>query len=119
MRHIFRYRSGFTLVELMVVVIILAVLLGIAIPVYFVLKERALESSTEAEMKNMVHAIELYKNDNGQYPPEDSFPADIAHYYQQLPSRDSWVRLMFMNLLQSPISLKAAARIKSLEPETT
>ena len=96
----------------MVVVIILAVLLGIAIPVYFVLKERALESSTEAEMKNMVHAIELYKKDNGQYPPEDSFPADIAHYYQQLPSRDSWGSPYVYELTAESYQLKSSGKDK-------
>ena len=40
-RHLNKKEKGFTLVELMVVIIILAVLTGIAIPSYLALRNRA------------------------------------------------------------------------------
>ena len=61
-RHLYKKEKGFTLVELMIVIIILAVLTGIAVPSYLALRNRARESATEAEMKNIATALELYKS---------------------------------------------------------
>ena len=68
--RIYRKDKGFTLVELMVVIIILAVLTGIAIPSYLALRNRARIQATRSEMQNIGTALELYSADN-----EDVFPA--------------------------------------------
>jgi len=68
--RIYRKQKGFTLVELMVVIIILAVLTGIAIPSYLALRNRARESAAKAEMVNIATAIELFFSDYSQYPPD-------------------------------------------------
>ncbi|HYQ96080.1 MAG TPA: prepilin-type N-terminal cleavage/methylation domain-containing protein [Candidatus Eisenbacteria bacterium] len=66
---------GFNLIELMVVVAVLGVLFGIAIPNYYAMKARAFEAVTEANMYDFQIAVIHFSVDNrGLYPT----PADEA-----------------------------------------
>ena len=67
-RHLHKKEKGFTLVELMVVIIILAVLTGIAIPSYLALRNRARNQATRSEMQNIGTAISIYEADIGSNP---------------------------------------------------
>ena len=92
-RKIFRSEKGFTLVELMIVIIILAVLTGIAVPSYMALRNRARESATESEMKNIATALELHQADLEDYPTTAEYtanPSAIAAYMDPIPAADSW-----------------------------
>jgi general secretion pathway protein G len=92
-RKIFRSEKGFTLVELMIVIIILAVLTGIAVPSYMALRNRARESATESEMKNIATALELFQADNEKYPLDTNYPAGLTAapgYMDTVPANDSW-----------------------------
>ena len=64
-----RARGGFTLVELLVVIIIIAILAAIAVPVVM----RAVATANNARIKteiDMLHmAIMQYKNEYGSFPP--------------------------------------------------
>ena len=88
-KHLYKKEKGFTLVELMVVVIIIAVLTGIAIPSYFALRNRARSAAAQSEMKNIGTAIELYAIDNG-----NALPAALANiegtYIAEVPDADPW-----------------------------
>jgi prepilin-type N-terminal cleavage/methylation domain-containing protein len=59
---------GFTLVELMVVVAIIAVIAGIIIPNYVHARRQAVVSNTQANMKQVATALELYFADHQDYP---------------------------------------------------
>jgi general secretion pathway protein G len=85
--RLYKKQKGFTLVELMVVIIILAVLTGIAIPSYLALRNRAREQATRSEMQNMATALEIYNADNVGYP--DAL-ADLAPYMVNVPVNDAW-----------------------------
>ncbi|MGM0366333.1 MAG: type II secretion system protein GspG [Actinomycetota bacterium] len=86
-----KQNRGFTLVELMVVVLIVAVLIGISVPAYLIFRERAREASTKSEMKSIVIAIEMYRNDYSVYPSQENFPHDINNYFgAQAPEADFW-----------------------------
>lgn len=113
MMYIRKYMEGFSLVELMVAVVILAIILSVSIPIYFVFRDRARESSTENEMKSMVNAIELFKNDHGQYPPPAGFPDNIAPYYQEnIPSTDFWESPYSYVLASDSYQLKSRGKDK-------
>ena len=66
--------KGFSLIELLVVILVLAVLTGIAIPVYGLITTRAKESATESEMMNIAKALEIHNSDNQAYPLPDQYP---------------------------------------------
>ena len=91
-KRIHRQDKGFTLVELMVVIIILAVLTGIAIPSYLALRNRARESATRSEMANIGTALELYMADNDVYPAGAWAAASalLVNYMAVVPTQDAW-----------------------------
>lgn len=97
MRRLYEYlhrdQRGFTLVELLIVVIILAVLSGIAVPSYMALRNRARKSATENEMRNIATALELYQADNESYPASsdiDALATDLVDYMANMPTADAW-----------------------------
>lgn len=61
-------RKAFTLVELLIVVVIIAVLAAIAIPKFSDSITRSREASLRAELKLVRQAIEVFKSDTGVYP---------------------------------------------------
>ncbi|MDA1016328.1 MAG: prepilin-type N-terminal cleavage/methylation domain-containing protein [Planctomycetota bacterium] len=64
-------RSGFTLVELVVVVLIIGILAAAAAPKMFDTANEAKDSSAEQSLSVIRDAIELYKAENGSYPGTD------------------------------------------------
>ena len=65
-----RIKEGFTLVEILVVVVIIGILAAIAIPTYFKLTENTYAKEGEIQIKNMVKSAGQYKLDNGELPPD-------------------------------------------------
>lgn len=62
--------KGFTLVELMVVVVIIGILVGIIIPIYNHVQDKAAISAHEANLRTIDEAIALYKSQFGYSPLE-------------------------------------------------
>ena len=60
----FRKDEGFTLVELMVVVLIIGILVAIAIPVFNVARARAQERACHANMRTLEGAAQTYVADD-------------------------------------------------------
>lgn len=59
--------EGFTLIELMVVVMIIAVLIAIAIPSFLGFRRSAQDRSAQSEVRNVLLAEKAYWLDNGDY----------------------------------------------------
>jgi len=64
--------SGFTLIELMVVVLIIAVLVAIAIPSFLGFRSRAQDRAAQAELRNVLLAEKAYWTDEGSYTATDA-----------------------------------------------
>jgi general secretion pathway protein G len=84
--------KGFSLVELLIVILILAVLTGIAIPAYSLIIARAKETATESEMSNIAKALEIYNSDMLAYPISEEYPDALTDndYMDTVPDIDAW-----------------------------
>jgi general secretion pathway protein G len=60
--------SGFTLIEMMIVMVMIATLIAIAMPRYFQGLERAKETALKQNLKELREAIDHYHADKGDYP---------------------------------------------------
>jgi type IV pilus assembly protein PilA len=59
--------EGFTLIELMVVVLIIAILLAIAIPTFLGARERAQDRAAQSDLRNTLTAEKVHYTDNQVY----------------------------------------------------
>ena len=76
-------RSAFTLIELLVVIAIIAILAGIALPVFSKVQERARATNCAANLKNIGLGLQAYLNDHD----DQLFPKEGK-------DDTSWPRLM-------------------------
>ena len=87
---------GFTLLELLFVMLIVALLAGVAGPVLFCSISRARESTLKEDLYVLRKAIDNYYADNGKYPGELAELVD-KRYMRGIPAdpvterRDTWV----------------------------
>lgn len=61
--------KGFTLIELMVVIVIIAILAAVALPNFMGATERARESAVRSAVKTIQTSIEMFATDNQGYYP--------------------------------------------------
>ena len=64
-------QKGFTLIEIMVVVIILAMLAGLVLPRIIGQEEKARVETAKIQIRSLESALDGYKLDNGFYPTTD------------------------------------------------
>ncbi|MCX6344897.1 MAG: prepilin-type N-terminal cleavage/methylation domain-containing protein [Armatimonadetes bacterium] len=63
-----RRNGGFTLVELLVVIVVLAILAAIVLPKFMDSGARSREAALKSNLKLIRNAITIYKTDTGLYP---------------------------------------------------
>lgn len=61
------YKFGFTIVELLIVIVIIAVLATLSIGVYSGIQQRARDSQRKNDVAQIVKALHLYNIDKGNY----------------------------------------------------
>jgi general secretion pathway protein G len=91
----FKKEKGFTLVELLIIVVVVAVLMGLSIQTFSLLKDRARETATETEMGNITKALQIYVTVLSIYPAEGDFPEalEVAGIMENVPESDIWENL--------------------------
>jgi general secretion pathway protein G len=62
------WKKGFTLVELLIVIIIIAVLAAIAIPKFANSSTRSKDSALRSNLKLVRNAVDLFRADTGAFP---------------------------------------------------
>src|SRR5438093_12122659 len=67
-----REEQGFTLIELMVVVLIIAILIAIAIPTFLGARKRAQDRAAQSNLRNALTAEKTY------YTDKQVYSADVA-----------------------------------------
>ena len=63
-----RSNKGFTLIELLIVVAIIGILAAIAIPQFMAYRQKAYNSASTSDLRNMKTGMESFMADNQQYP---------------------------------------------------
>ncbi|HSB96478.1 MAG TPA: type II secretion system major pseudopilin GspG [Spongiibacteraceae bacterium] len=64
-------QSGFTLIEIMVVVVIIGVLIGLVAPNILGRVDKARVTAAKADISTLDQALEMYRLDNHSYPSTD------------------------------------------------
>jgi type II secretion system protein G len=96
-------QRGFTIVELLIVIVVIAILATISIVAYSGIQQRARDTIRLSDIKTLSKAIELFYADNGNYPMSNgwctqpsgaayaaAFQAEIAPYLARFPRDPSY-----------------------------
>lgn len=60
--------TGFTIVELLIVIVVIAILAAITVVAYTGVQSRAVESGVQSDVRNAVNKVQAYRAINGFYP---------------------------------------------------
>ena len=94
-RELTARESGFTLLELLVVMTIIGILAAVAIPALRDSPQRAREAALKEDLFTLRSTIDQYHGDKGYYPPDLATLVSDG-YLRQIPvdpmtkSRDTW-----------------------------
>ncbi|ACA16485.1 general secretion pathway protein G [Methylobacterium sp. 4-46] len=80
-------RAGFTLVELLVVLVILGLVMGLAGPRVLGYLSSSRERTAKLQIESFASALDLFFLDNGRYP---STSEGLQALVQRPPSAESW-----------------------------
>ncbi len=100
-------RSGFTLVEILTVIVIIGILAGIAIPAVTSALRTAREAAIRLEIDVLGQALDAYQLKYGEYPPDFSDWTQVErHFRKAFPSiDDNELRILAqLTYLQNPAS---------------
>jgi general secretion pathway protein G len=97
-------QAGFTLIELMVVIVIIGVLAALIVPNVLNRADDARVTAARTDVNNLMQALKLYKLDNHRYPAAEQglqalmakpttgpAPVNWRQYVEKLPN-DPWGR---------------------------
>lgn len=82
--------KGFTLIEIMVVVVILGVLGALIVPNIIGRPDEARVTAARSDIQQIGNALELYRLDNGQYPSSDQGLDALVEEPAGYPEARNW-----------------------------
>lgn len=82
-------RSGFTLVEMLVVILVIAVLAGMILFSVRKIGDKNAKADTVQKIEKLRAAVEEFYAEYGQYPPVPSYDGVDQPIYYELPSHDT------------------------------
>ncbi len=85
-----RRLTGFTLIEVMIVVVILGILAAIVVPKILDRPDQAKVTAAKADIAILMQALKLYRLDNGFYPATDQGLSALVKLPTSTPQPANW-----------------------------
>jgi len=86
-----RFRKGFTLIEIMLVVIIIGILVALVLPNFKGRSDQARVTAAKTDIEaNLSTALDLYELDNGRYPNTQQGMAALLETPTASPVPSNW-----------------------------
>jgi type IV pilus assembly protein PilA len=82
-----KQQKGFTIIELLVVIVVIGILLALLLPNLFSAQARARDTQRKNHLKTIKQELESYYNDKNHYPGATTYVADMTpEYIAALPA---------------------------------
>jgi general secretion pathway protein G len=101
-----RPRGGFTLIEILVVVVIIAILMALILPAIFSVQRRARNASVRGEISNLESAVATFKTQFGSEPPSS------ITIYETPTAAGGWA-----SASPSAVAVDSRAKIRQIWPQ--
>ena len=85
-----KYQTGFTLIEIMVVVVILGILAAVVVPRIMDNPDKARVTKAQQDIRAMESALDLYRLDNFNYPTTDQGLEALVSKPGSSPEPPNW-----------------------------
>ena len=83
-------KSGFTVVELLIVIVVIAILAAITVVAYNGIQNRASESAVQSDITQLAKQIKMYEAEYGEYPAGGSPPGNRTFVISFRPTRQAY-----------------------------
>lgn len=100
MKHIRLYQKGFTLIEIMVVVVILAILASVIAPRIMDNPDKARVAKAKHDINALESALDVYRLDNYVYPTTDQGLESLVSQPNIAPEPPNWKQGGYVKRLQ-------------------
>lgn len=88
--HTLRHQGGFTLIEIMVVVVILGILAALVVPKVMSRPDESRIVAARQDIGTLIQALKLYRLDNRRYPSTEQGLAALVSKPQLAPLPENW-----------------------------